>query len=88
MKLKNRFEIVDMGDVFVAVPVDDNADKLHGVVKLNQTGVEIFDLLKSGVTEDQIVSSIVTRYEDDRSIIQVYVKKFIDTLLEAGIIEE
>ncbi len=80
MKLKYDFEMVEIGEEIIAVPVGQGADAVHGVLKLNKEGQEIFTLLSEDITEDTINNKIKTKYENDITTIQEYVKTFIETL--------
>lgn len=88
MKLKYTFENVDMGNEIISVPVGDGANNVHGVVKLNKEGKEILELLKEDVTEQQIVSKLMEKYENDRATLEKWVAKVIVTLKKANLLED
>ena len=54
MKLKNSFTLTGLAGEYVAVPLDQ-ADNFHGIVKLNESGAEVFRLLSEGKQEKEIV---------------------------------
>ena len=87
MKLKYSFDAVNMGDEIISVPVGEGADQLHGVIKLNQSGHEILELLKEEITEDAIVDILASKYDNKKEDIRDYVKHIIDILYNEGIIE-
>ena len=87
MRLKYSFESVDMGDEIILVPVGENSNEVHGVVKLNREGLEIVNLLKEDTTLDSIVETLSNKYENDRNTITLWVKKAINTLNESGLID-
>lgn len=88
MKLFCDFELMDMGDEFVAVPIGDKASQVRGVVKLNKSGVEIFNLLQKETTEDDIINTIANKYDNDRTTISKYVHSLIETLRKDGLIAD
>lgn len=88
MKLFCDFELMDMGDEYVAVPIGDKASQVRGVVKLNKSGVEIFNLLKKETTEDDIINTIANKYDNDRTTISKYVHALIETLRKDGLIAD
>ena len=88
MKLKYSFENVDMGNEFVSVPVGNGANNVHGVIKLNQEGLEILEMLKEDITEQQIVERLAEKYGNDWATLTKWVKKVIETLREAKLLEE
>lgn len=87
MKLKYTFESVDMGDEIVLVPVGEGADQVKGVVKLNKEGLEIVELLKNTTTKDQITELLAQKYENDHRTLSEWVDRVIDTLIEAGLVD-
>lgn len=87
MKLKYEFEIVDMGEEKVAVPVGKGAENLQGVLKLNKQGFEVFSQIQEGKTTNEIISSICEKYDDDIQTITSYVEGFISKLIKIEIIE-
>ena len=88
MKLKYRFEIVDMGDETVFVPVGKNAKEVHGVLKLNSSGKEIVSLLVNDTTEESIVNMLTEKYGNEHEELVSYVHNTIAYLRKAGLIEE
>ncbi len=88
MKLKYCFETVEMGDEIICVPVGDAADQVHGVIKLNKSGLEIIELLKEETTEEEIVSKLSEKYENRKENLMQYVSNAVNTLRDAGMIEE
>lgn len=59
MRLNTSFEIVDMGEEMIAVPVGKRASDVRGVLKMNTEGREVFELIESGMDEDGIVDFLV-----------------------------
>lgn len=80
MKLKYELEIVNMGDEMIAVPVGENANQLHGVLKINKEGGEILELLKQGTSEKEIVECLAKKYENNIDNLQTLVHSFIERL--------
>lgn len=87
MKLRYDFEIVDMGDEQIAVPVGAAAEQLQGVLKLNKEGAEILGLLKENTSEEKIVDVLGSKYEINREIIAGYVHEMIGKLYSFGVVE-
>lgn len=86
MKLKYFFEMMDLDDQVIAIPVGEGSQKFHGVVKLNNSAQEIFNLLSEDTTEEKIICALKERYGDD-SDIPVYVHQMIDYLKEEGVLD-
>ena len=87
MKIKYSFEAVDMGDEKILVPVGDGASNVNGVIKMNQEGLVIFNLLKDGLSEDKIVEKLQSEYSTDLGVLLGYVQSVIEILKKADIVE-
>ena len=88
MKLKIKFEMVNIGNEIIAVPVADNSDLIKGVFRLNKEGKEIIDLLSEGATEIQIVDQLAKKYCNDRDSLQHYTHNVINTLKQYKVLED
>ena len=85
-KLKYRFETMELDDSIVAVPIEEGAQKFRGVVKLNESGMEIFTLLEQEESEKEIITELSQRHGNDPDI-PGYVHEFIELLFKEGILE-
>ena len=88
MKLKYTFADVEMDDGIVMVPVGNGVKEVHSLLKINQAGQEILQLLTADTSENEIVETLSRKYENGRETLQGYVRKVLDTLREAGLLEE
>ena len=86
MKAKYSFEIMDLDDGLVAVPVGAGAEHFHGVLKVNETAVAILKLLTEDTTVDAIVDALMEEYTGEREQIAGYVREYIEKLTEEGIV--
>ena len=86
MKAKYSFEIMELDDGLVAVPVGGDSHEFNGVLKVNETAAEILKLLEQETTEDQIVDSLLKEYSDNPEEIKGYVHEFLEKLNEENVI--
>lgn len=82
--IQYSFEFVDMVDEIIAVPVGNGASTVGGVLKLNQQGRELFELLQYG-TEEQAVEILKKKYDNPYEELRDYVYSFVASLKESGI---
>ena len=87
LKTKYVFEIMDLEDGLVAVPVGDAAERFSGVLKVNDTAAAILKLLERDTTENRIVDMILREYEGDKMQIAEFVHEFVEQLRVEGIME-
>ena len=86
MKAKYSFEIMELDDDKVAVPVGKGAEQFHGVLKVNETAVDILKLLENETNEMQIVNALLTQYSGERNEIAGYVHDFVERLKAEGLV--
>lgn len=87
MKLKYTFEVMEMDDMKIAVPISDGNEPFKGVIRLNESAAVIFDMLKNDVTEEDIVSEIQKIYDVKVSDLELSVRRCIAEFKREGIIE-
>ena len=87
MKSKYFFEIMELEDGMVAVPVGEGANQFHGVLKLNETALEILKLLEQETTERNIVDTLMKEYAGEKEDISGYVHEYIEKLKTEGVVE-
>ena len=87
MKLKYDFLIQQVADDFVAVAVGDGATEFNGLVRLNKTGRDIFELLQQGLDENAIVAALFEKYDASEELLREKVQEFTSQLSASGILE-
>ena len=66
----------------------DTSAKFSGLVRNNKTAAYIVDLLKSEITEEQIVAKMLEKYNVEESVLKKDVRRILDTLRSVGAIDE
>ena len=87
MKIKNNFVIKEISGSTVLIPVGSNTMDFNGMIKVNETGSFLFNLLKNNVTEVELVKSLISEYDVSENIAKQDVAKFLKKLEDAGVIE-
>ncbi len=87
MKAKFSFEIMDLDDGLVAVPVGGDAQQFNGVLKVNETGAAILKLLEKETSEEEIVMELLKEYTGDPEKIRAFVGEYLEKLKTEGVIE-
>ena len=87
MKIKNDFVVKEISDAIVVIPVGSQVMDFNGMVKLNETGAFLFNLLKNETTTDALVNELLYEYEVTREKAEQDVIAFINKLKEADLIE-
>ncbi len=86
MKLKYTFVINEVAGQKVAVPIDCGYGK-QSIIKTNETGAYILELLKENITKEDILSKITSEYEvESREGLEKWVDSFIEKLDSAEVL--
>ena len=88
MKIKKGFIVRQIAGQNVAIAIGEMSKKFHGMIKLNDTGLFIWDLLQNDTTEEAIVDAVTAEYEVDVETAAADVRRILGALKDAGIIEE
>ena len=63
MKIKSGFVIREIAGQYMAVPVGERVNDLHGMIALNETGAFIWKLLEDEKTEEDLARALTGEYE-------------------------
>ena len=88
MKLKYNFVLNPVADKIVAVAVGDDLNQFNGFIKMNDTGAEIFEILKNDVELDEVIKLMLEKHpESNLEEATEVVTEFVNQLKEAGVVE-
>jgi hypothetical protein len=86
MKLKYTFVINELAGQTVAVPIDCEKGE-QSIIKTNETGAYILELLQNDISKPQIIEKINADYEiDDQARLEALVDSFIEKLKAADVL--
>ncbi len=88
MKMKSNFEIVEVADEYLAVPVGEEAEFFHGIVAMSEAAAFLLNKMRQNRTEEELVTLLMDEYDTERWIADKDVNNMITTLLQIGLIEE
>ena len=86
MRVKDGFVVREIMGQCVVVSTGEAAETFSGMIKLNDTGKDIWEGVAAGKTETEIVDLIVSEYDVDRKHAEESVKKFIEDMKGKGFI--
>ena len=87
MKRKDGFIVRELAGQNIVLAVGEASKIFRGMIKLNTTGLFIWERLANDVSEEQIVDALIESYEVERERASADVRRFVSLLAEAGIIE-
>lgn len=88
MKLKYDFATRDMGGTYVALTIGKGSQEYHNIIALNETGHAIFNLLKDGNDEDEVVKKMMEEYDVTEEKLRPEVQALIQKLKNEGLVVE
>ena len=87
MRIKNGFVIREIAGECVVVALGEASKIFNGIIKLNETGRIIWDMLSKGSEKHEIVDAILQEYDADRETVEADFDRFAETLKGANILE-
>ncbi len=86
MKIREGFILRKIGDDIIVVPVGKASADFHGMIKLNNTAAAIWECIAEGKNEDEIVASLLDKYDVSKENAINAVRNTVDTLSKAGVL--
>lgn len=88
MKIEPNFEIVQIADDYMLVPVGDKIEQFNGTVVLNEVAAFLVRNMKTDITEEQLIDLVMEEYEVDKETAKEDIEKVILDMKKIGIIHE
>lgn len=88
MRVNPNFELVNVADDYMLVPVGEEMEHFSGTVVLNEVSSFIFECLKKNQTEEDIIKSLMDEYEVDFNTARTDVHEALSKMKKLGIIYE
>ena len=83
MQIKKDFTIQKVGGSYVAVAVGESSKTFHGMIRLNETGAFLWNLMaEKDCSENDLVDAILAEYDVDREIVVADVRRIVETLAQ------
>lgn len=88
MKIKDGFVLRDIAGDTVVIATGKVSKTFHGMIKLNSTGKEIWEILSAGdVSEEYVINTMAEKHGAKPEEISDGVKEFIGKIRDAGLFE-
>lgn len=88
MKQNPNFLLRQVAGSVVVVPVGPAARRFPGMMRLNESGRFLWELLQSPQTEQSLIEAMVARYEVSTSQAAQDVSAFLERLRSVGALDE
>ncbi len=87
MKIRDNFMLSEVAGMPVAVPLGAEST-FRNMIKLNDTGKFLWELLKEETNSLALVNALVEKYEIDEALASRDLTAFLDSLRSFGALEE
>lgn len=88
MKIKSGFILRTVAGNNVVVAIGEQSKNFNGVIKLNESGLVLWNKLSAGADKAELVSALLDEYDITADIAENDVDRFVGVLRDAGAIED
>ena len=86
MRIKDGFVVRDIMGQCVVVATGEASETFSGMIKLNDTGKDIWEGVAAGKSEEEIVEFLISEYDVDEERAKNSVKSFVSDMKDKGFI--
>ncbi|MBQ8860848.1 MAG: PqqD family protein [Ruminococcus sp.] len=87
MKIKDGFVLKEIAGSHLVVPLGTQVVNFGAMIKLNETGAFLWDLLQDNREKEELVSSLLSEYDVEEAKAIIDVDGFINKLKDADLLE-
>ena len=86
MKIKDGFMLRKVGGQNIVVALGEASRSFNGMIRLNDTGVFLWEKLKDDVTEEQLLAALTAEYSVDPAQAKADIAEFVAALRKAALL--
>ena len=87
MKIRDGFVVRTVAGESVVIALKEVSKEFNGVIRLNETGRFLWDMLVNGADEESLVKALLSEYDVSEDIARADVSSFVSKLKGANIVE-
>ncbi len=88
MKIKDGFMLRQFGDDYIVVAVGDGSEDFNKLITINSVGEFIYNKLQKDMTFDELVASMLDKYDVSEDVAKCDAEAFVTNLRTAGLLDE
>lgn len=88
MKVRDQFVLRTIADEPLLIPVGEAAITTKGLIALSQSGALLYEKLKDGCTQENLVDALVKEYDVSRQEASRDVEDFLNQMRELNMLLE
>ena len=87
MKIQKEFVLREIAGDYVIIPTGKTALTFNGLITVNEVGAELWKMLQSDVTFEDLTKGILEVYDVDEKTAKEDIREFLDTLKKGGVLD-
>lgn len=88
MKIKPEFVMNEIADEYIIVQVGDKAEKMNGVITLNETGAFLWkQMTENDRTEEELLRALLGEFKAEEEQAKQDIRAFLENLRKFGCLE-
>ena len=87
MIAKPYYKVVRISDDYLAVPVGNAADSIHGIIALSETAAFVLNKMEKPITREELIEVLLSEYDVERETVESDLDSILRTFLELELIE-
>ncbi len=87
MKIKNGFVIKEIAGSHIVVPLGSQVVDFGSIVKLNETGAFLWNMLQEEKEKNELLSALLNEYDVNEEKASLDIDSFISKLKDADLLE-
>lgn len=88
MHLNTDFELVELADEHLAIPVGEKATSFKGVVTISNSAYFLLSKMNISRSKEELLELLVNEFDVDKAVAQADLDEFLKEMLEMGVIEK
>ena len=84
MKINPLFVLREIADEYMVIPLGEEAERIHGILVLNQTGAFLWKLLESEQTEAGLLDALTAEFNVETDTAKDDISSFLSKIKEIG----
>ena len=88
MKIQKEFVLREIAGDYVIIPTGKTVLTFNGLITVNEVGAELWKMLQSDVTFEDLTKGILEIYDVDEETAKEDIREFLDTLEKGGVLEK
>ena len=87
MKIQKEFVLREIAGDYVIIPTGNTALTFNGLITVSEVGAELWKMLQSDVTFEDLTQGILDIYDVDEETVKEDIREFLDTLEKGGVLD-